>query len=485
MNGLSPVSTCPAKWTLPAIFSATILFSVSGTVQAEPQNKLEKFERLLEQQQALIEAQQARLEDLTKQLDALKLEQHQAVDQEQQVQIEALADELEAVRDESGQNRFTWGGYGVINYQQYDFYENSQDTVSENRASTDLERFILSPRIDLGNGWRAIAEIEFEHGGTGSTIEFEPEEAGEFENEIEKGGEIVLEQAYLLYENSPILNWRFGEILVPVGMVNSHHEPTQYFTMQRSLAETSVIPSVWHETGIALFGEIGNLQYETQIITGLDSSGFSGFGFVSKGMQGKFEFDNADDLAWVGRADYRLLPEFSLGGSFYVGDTAENRPRRNLVGDANVSIYTVHGRYETDTLIVRGQYLDGTIEDSDAITQANQQFFQGGLLGISNTPVGHKAESWFVEAGYNVLTLLDTAPQKLFAFARFESFDTHAEVEGNILKVARYDREATTVGLNYFPQPGIVFKAEFSTLKNQGATANEQDFLGLGLGFEF
>ena len=485
MTGPPPVNLCAPGWSLAAFLLVMLLLPVSGSAQATSEAKLAELEALLTQQQALIRKQQAQLEYLAEQLDALKAEQQQAINEEQQIQIEALADELESVRDAKPETRFTWGGYGVVNYRQFDFYENSQDTVSERRASTDLERFILSPQFDLGNGWHVIAEIEFEHGGTGSTLEFEPEEAGEFEAEIEKGGEIVLEQAYLLYEGSPAMNWRFGEILVPVGMVNSHHEPTQYFTLNRSLAETSLLPSVWHETGIALFGAIGKFRYETQIVTGLDSSGFSGFSFVRDGMQGSFEFDNADDLGFVGRIDYDILPSTTLGASFYISDTAENRPRKNLVGDATVSIFTVHGRHETDALIVRGQYLDGTIEDSEAITQANLQFFQGDLLGISNTPVGHKAESWFIEGGYNLFSLFGGRSDKLFAFARYEAFDTHAEVEGDILKVDRYDREATTFGLNYFPQPGIVFKAEFSTLENQGATANEQDFFGLGLGIEF
>ena len=419
-----------------------------------------------------------------------QIQQQQKQLEQQQQQIETLADQLEkqpAVTTEDSKKTagLSWEGYGVINYQRFDFFENAQDTDSETRASTDLERIVLVPHFDMGDGYHFVAEIEFEHGGTGSTVEFEPEEAGEFEAEIEKGGEVILEQAHLIIEHSPALNVRVGEFLVPFGMINTHHEPTQYFTLQRSLAKNSLLPSVWHEAGIGLFGEIGQLRYEGQIITALDSSGFSGFNFIKGGMQNKLEVDNADDLAFVGNINYTPFLGVTLGGAFYTGDSSGNRPRKNLDQSANVTLFEVHGRYEKGPLAIRTEYLEGSIENSDAVTQANLTTFNGDVLGISKTPVGHKAEAWFIEAGYDIFSLFNKDLGKLFGFARYETFDTHAETEGVITKVARYDREATTFGMNYHPRPGVVFKAEYSYRENAGSQANEQDVYGLGVGFEF
>lgn len=427
--------------------------------------------------------------------DTLKVLQEQIQQQQQQLeqqqhQIEALAEQLEKKPADSSKvskktGGLSWEGYGVVNYQRFDFFENAQDTEPETRASTDLERIILAPHFDMGNGYHFVAEIEFEHGGTGATVEFEPEEAGEFEIEIEKGGEVILEQAQLIIEHSPALNFRFGEFLVPFGMINTHHEPTQYFTLQRSLAENSLLPSVWHEAGIGLFGEIGQLRYEGQIITALDSSGFSGFNFIKGGMQSKLEIDNADDLAFVGNINYSPLLGVTLGGAFYTGDSSGNRPRKNLNESANVTLFEIHGRLEKGPLAIRAEYLEGTIENSDAVTQANLTTFNGGVLGVSKTPVGHKAEAWFIEAGYDIFSLFNKDLGKLFGFARYEAYDTHAETEGVIAKVARYDREATTFGVNYHPRPGVVFKAEYSYRENASSQANEQDVYGLGVGFEF
>ncbi|MDD3762381.1 MAG: porin [Nevskiales bacterium] len=424
--------------------------------------------------------------DLEALRDAVR-QQQQTIDQQQE-RIDALVDQIEHVEKEAsatGPGKLSWEGYGVINYQRYDFYENSQDDTAESRARTDLERIVLAPTYDFGNGYAFVAEIEFEHGGTGATVEFEQEEAGEFETEVEKGGEVVLEQAHLQIEVSPWLNWRLGEIVVPFGMVNTHHQPSQYFTLERSLAETSLIASVWHETGVELYGAVGQLRYQLQVVTALDSSGFSGPEFVRGGMQGRLEFDNADDLAVVGRADYSLAPGVLLGGAVYYGDSAGNRPRKNLDVSAAVTLLEVHGRYERGPLIVRGQYISGTIENADEVTRANYTTYNAGELGISKTPVGSKAVAYFVEAGYDVMPLFGRSRDRLDVFARYDAYDTHADTEGTIVEVARYDREAITAGLNYQPMPGIVFKAEYSQREHAGTTGNEQEVYGLGLGFEF
>ncbi len=417
------------------------------------------------------------------------LQRQQQTIADQQEQIDALASFLETFNQRvpaAQAGGLRWEGYGVINYQAYDFYENSQDDVADHRARTDLERIVFAPTYEFDERYAFVAEIEFEHGGTGSAIEFEQEEAGEFEGEIEKGGEVVLEQAHLRVRFSPRFNLRFGEVVVPFGMVNSHHQPSQYFTQQRSLAETQLVPSVWHETGIEVYGVLGALQYQAQVISALDSSGFSGDGFVQGGMQGKVEFDNADDLALVVRADYLLGPGVLFGGSVYYGDSSGNRPRKNLDVSAPVTLAEVHGRYGRGVWTVRGQYMVGFIANAAAVTRANYTTYNASELGISKTPVGSKAVAYFGEVGYDFLPMLGLATYGRFdVFARYEAYDSHVATEGSISKVPRYDRSASSSGLNYHPRPGVIFKAVYSQRDHAGSTGNTQNTYGLGLGFEF
>lgn len=444
----------------------------------------------IEESRQAVERQQRQVDQLLERVKAADNGEKAKADArmgELQQQVDALVASSDADRKEAGSSvgKLQWSGYGAVNYQRYDFFENAQDRTPERRARTDLERVVLAPRYHFGNGISFHGEIEFEHGGTGSTVEYEAEEAGEFEAEIEKGGEVVLEYAYLQIERSPALNWRVGEIIVPFGMVNTHHQPSEYFTIERSLAETNLIPSVWHETGVELYGAFGKTRYQLQAITALDSTGFNGYGFVRNGMQTAFEFRNATSLAYLARVDHSLLPGVLIGGSVYYGDSSKNRPRRNLASRANVTLAEIHGRWETGPVTVRGQMMMGRVQNADNVTQANFNTFNGAVLGVSRTPVGSRAESYFVEAGYNLFHLIDGYNGRLDVFARFDAYNTHASTAGSIVPVSRYDRNATTVGLNYKPQPGLVFKAEYSRRTHAGSVGNKADFAGVAIGFEF
>lgn len=474
------------RWTVRALLLAAVAASTAHAqdTPADLATLLRAQQQQIERQRAELERQRQELERQQRQLDAMAT----ALEAQSRATPPAPAAPVAAETGSSaGDGRgLRFAGYADMSYQRYDFYENAQSTTPKKRGRADITRFVLSPHYRFGNGWSFAGEIEFEHGGTGSTVEYEAEEAGEFETEVEKGGEIVLEQLYLQYSHSPALNFRFGELVVPVGMANLYHQPTEYFTIERSIAETSLLPNVWHESGIQLHGSLGQARYQLQVVTALDSTGFSGYQFVHGGMQRKMEFKNASAFAFVAHAEYALAPGVLLGGALYTGDSAPNRPRQNLSVGARVTLAELHGRYEVGPLTVRGQALFGRIQNAEAITQANLNTFNGGVLGASRTPVGSRAKSAFVEVGYDLLSFWSGRGNgRLDAFARYDHYDTHAATEGAITRVARYARKATTVGLNYKPQPGIVLKGEYSRRTHEGTTGNQQDLFGLAAGFEF
>ena len=79
-----------------------------------------------------------------------------------------------------------------------------------------------------------------EHGGSGSAIEYEADEAIEFEHETEKGGEVELEQFWLQKSFSKAFNIKAGHIVVPFGLTNAHHEPLNFFTVYRPEGENTI-----------------------------------------------------------------------------------------------------------------------------------------------------------------------------------------------------------------------------------------------------
>ena len=100
--------------------------------------------------------------------------------------------------------KFTIGGYGEVtakhcfysnNYLRYG--KNPEKYAGDHYGEFDLPHVVINMGYDFGYGWSMGTEIEFEHGGTESAIEIEEEEGGEYEGEIERGGEVALEQFWL------------------------------------------------------------------------------------------------------------------------------------------------------------------------------------------------------------------------------------------------------------------------------------------------
>lgn len=119
--------------------------------------------------------------------------------------LDSLASKkAEIERSEAAAHRLTIGGYGEAvasrmfysnNYKRY----TSADLYKDDKGfgQFDLPHVVIYLGYDFGKGWSMGTEIEFEHGGTESAIEIEEEETGEYESEVERGGEVALEQFWL------------------------------------------------------------------------------------------------------------------------------------------------------------------------------------------------------------------------------------------------------------------------------------------------
>ena len=378
--------------------------------------------------------------------------------------------------------RWQISGYGVINYANFDW-----QTDLERRAHTDVERLVIAPKYRINDTIRLEAEIELEHGGTGITMEFDKfEEFGEFEMEVEKGGEVIVEKLAAVFEFRPELNIRAGHIIVPVGLTAKRHRPQHYFTTTRPESESNLIPTIWHENGIELFGKAGMFSYQAQVVNGLDSTGFSSRRWIVGGHQQRFETANAEDFALVGRIDYTVMEGIVLGISGYYGDSADNRPKPDFRNDAHVSIVDLHGFYEVGALKVRGMFLYGKLENSELVSKANRNLSNN--LNVKRTPVGSRAHGGYLEVGYNLLAVFNSSSitdSVLDLFVRYDNYDTMAEVKGDIFDNPRWERQAWTFGVNYHPHPQLVFKAHYSARRLGTEVENEENTFALGFGFQY
>ena len=186
---------------------------------------------------------------------------------------------------------FTIGGYGEVtakhcwfsnNYLRYG--KNPEKYANDHYGEFDLPHVVLYLGYDFGKGWSVATEIEFEHGGTESAVEIEEEEGGEYESEIERGGEVALEQFWLQKAFNRYAILRAGMQVIPVGGLNAHHEPTEFFGVYRNEGEFTIIPSTWHEVALTFMGSTpSGWRYQAMFLPGLDSDRFNRKNWVKPG----------------------------------------------------------------------------------------------------------------------------------------------------------------------------------------------------------
>lgn len=106
----------------------------------------------------------------------------------------------------SAWDRLHVGGYGEAVYSRFFYSDNylrytqPDNYKNDSHGRFDIPHVVIYLGYDFGKGWSMSSEIEFEHGGVESAVEIETEEAGEYETEVERGGEVNLEQFYLQKE---------------------------------------------------------------------------------------------------------------------------------------------------------------------------------------------------------------------------------------------------------------------------------------------
>lgn len=367
-------------------------------------------------------------------------------------------------------DRLHVGGYGEVAMSR-NFYSDNYLRYSEpgrykgSHGRFDLPHVVIYLGYDFGKGWSFASEIEFEHGGTESAIEIETEEAGEYENEIERGGEVALEQFYIQKEFFPQLKLRAGMQVVPVGATNAHHEPNQFFGVYRPEGENTILPCTWHEVSLSLSGRAGKWSYMAMFMPGLDSERFGNQSWIHDGSASPFEFKIANNYAFAGRVDNYSVKGLRLGLSGYVGNSFRNTlyptdSEKNKGIRGTVSILSFDFKYEGHGFLARGNVDWGHLGDAAHISRFNMAMSKNSTS--KRQEVASDVVIAGVEAGYDCFSLVPKlARQKLYVFGRYDYYDSMAKMEsGTALQWCK--RNKISAGINWMPIPQIVVKADYT-----------------------
>lgn len=337
----------------------------------------------------------------------------------------------------------TVGGYGEITYNQPEGLN----------GELDVQRLVLLFGYKFNEKVQFVTEIELEH--------------------VE---EVFVEQAFLQYSLSDNVNLRGGLMLVPMGIVNEYHEPTTFNGVERPSIDGSIVPTTWREIGAGVSGRFDNLSlgYQAYVFNGFASVNetkvLGGSNALRNGRQKGIQ-STINSPNFSAKLDYYGLPGLRLGLSGYVGRTQAEDDVEMLDGSSvGLSMFGFDVRYAYQRFTTRGQFIYANLSDTEAYNS------------LYETDLGSALQGWYLEAAYNLLSM--TKQQQLFAFARFEDFDTHASVAGDLIRNQAYDRNEWTFGLSYLLAPGAVVKADYQ-LKNNATDSEIPNQLNIGLGVWF
>ena len=346
------------------------------------------------------------------------------------------------------------GGYGQIDYNR-----TINDDLNYN-AKLDVHRLVTFLGYNFNEKTSFVSELEFEH-----------------------VVEVYVEQAFLSHSIRDNFSINAGLMLIPMGIQNLYHEPPTFNGVERTNVDKYIVPTTWREMGASVNGRImdNTLSYELMLVNGFN--GYDGEGVFSgnKGLRsgrqkGAESYMTAPDFA--SRFSYVGIPNLNLGLSTYFGEsesTAYNGldlSDKNAVSSADSTIIGINmmgidGRYQKGALQLRGQYI---VADLSNTNQYNT---------FTGKDLGSKMLGYYAEAGYNLLSEKETN-NELIAFARYENYNTHKEVEeGGISINSNYDRKDVIIGLGLKLAKGAMFKIDYQ-IQSNGNSNSRTDQINIG-----
>jgi len=136
-----------------------------------------------------------------------------------------------------------------------------------------------------------------------------------------------------------------------------------------------------------------------------------------------------------------------------------------------IAMFGLDARYAYKQLTARGEYIYATLSDTEAYN------------ALTGNDLGSALQGWYLELAYNLLPARNR--QMLFAFTRYERYDTHAGTAGGLVKNEGYNRTDISMGLTYHLAPGVVLKGDYQFRDNGLEGSEVPNLLNFGIGVWF
>jgi hypothetical protein len=305
----------------------------------------------------------------------------------------------------------------------------------QSKDEIDFHRFVLFVGHEFDDRTRLFSEVEIEHSVASA----------------DDGGEVELEQAYIEHDLTGSQHARVGMFLVPVGILNEHHEPDSFYGVERNPIETAIIPTSWREAGIGLRGDLApGIGYDIAVHSGLKTD-VMGDAFVIREATQEGSHAVAEDPAMTARIRYTAIPglELALSGQ-YQDDLTQGLGQER----ARAFLWETHAVLQRGPFGLRALYAGWDIGGDQAQALGRDQ--QNG---------------WYVEPSWRL-------SDQWGVFARYNRWDTAAGDSADS-KFRQID-----VGFNYWLSEQVVLKLDYMD-KNGPSSALDDRGVNAGVGFSF
>lgn len=204
------------------------------------------------------------------------------------------------------------GGYVEANYQYL-----KKDGISEGHQF-QMRRMTLFVSSSIYKRIKFLSEIEFEDGTKEINIEF----------------------ASVDFEFSPLLNFRGGVVMNPIGAFNQNHDGPKWEFIDRPISATQMLPATWSNVGFGVYGKKyakdWAYAYEAYLTNGFDDQ----------------IINNADGKTFLpaSKTNPERFEESFNGSPLFTGKVAV---KNRKIGEVGLSYMGgIYNKYEDDGLML-------------------------------------------------------------------------------------------------------------------------------------
>jgi len=362
----------------------------------------------------------------------------------------------------------------------------------------DMARLVLLPTYQVTDNIIFNAEIEFEHAGSG------------FDNDDKLHGTAEIEQAFFDLRVNDHFTFRSpGVDLVPISFNNLYHEPTLFYSVERPELANGLIPTTWAAPSTGFYGKIvDGLNYQFQLSTSAEDfgddfahrgdngapiaggyaagiNGADALGFAHAPLGGFAQLSNT--IAYTGRLSYTpsFIPGFAGSTAVYYSPNVTPRGAYGddgaFLGRNSMTILDTEARYRVPNtgLELRAEYAYVRFGNPENLRANNDT---DDTNNVGKTMYGYSGEiAYHVPMGTILGSEWEAVPFYRYTRQNLQTGGLFGIDLNN--PTGSGDQTFHHVGVAVFPNPGLVFKLDYTKILDHTATGPQSDRILGGVGW--